>query len=46
MLKIECLTQEICTNRLNLSMCAPDYGYDCNPEMGECPPEEGSEDPY
>ncbi len=26
-------------------MCHPDYGLDCSPD-GECPPEDGSDDPY
>lgn len=44
MYKIECLTQDV-TRKVFSGMCNPDYGLDCSPE-GECPPEEGSEDPY
>lgn len=43
MFEIVCLTLE--ANPKLESYCRPDYGLDCRPD-GECPPDDGSDDPY
>lgn len=43
MFKMECLTK--IDENMNMAMCHPDYGLDCSPD-GECPPDDGSDDPY